>query len=157
MRGSVCCGCIHVYVSGCGGGMCASRVHLLQWSRVKELKRSIFTRCHSHRARIINRQTHSRSACKPTLLTVSTLLTGVGFVRNKLQQHSLPTCEGQWHSFKRVEERIIRIWVDVHTNVSTSFYIHPSVHIVVHLWQLSVITIKMVETHNFKGCFLHCL
>lgn len=45
--------------------MCASRVGLPQclgggW-RVKELKHSIFTRCHSHSAGIINTQTHSHT------------------------------------------------------------------------------------------------
>lgn len=59
LRASMC-----VCVGGCGGGMCASRVHVLLCSGgVKELKRSIFTRCHSYSGRIINTQTHSHTSC----------------------------------------------------------------------------------------------
>lgn len=50
--------------------MYASRVHLLQcWEGggVKELKRSIFTHCHSLSGRIINTQTHSHTYCMHAL------------------------------------------------------------------------------------------
>lgn len=128
----VCCACIHVYVSRCGGGMCASRVHLLQWSRVKELKCSIFTHCHSHRARIINTQTQSMH--KRTLS------------RSMTQFQVLETI---------LEERTSRIWdLSGHVPQMKSYYhrIYPSALIMAALpWEQNFQWYRMEREEDIEA------